>query len=142
MMKASHFLAASLAALLVTLALAEDAADITPFLDQSGERKSLHTVFPVYPRSALRDRIEGDVEVCFDVDRDGKTSRISVRRSSNRVFEKAAMRAVRESTYVKVPADVVLSGIKTCRTFRFRLDAVAGEDVKSEPVPDSADVKP
>lgn len=141
-MKVSLIHVRLLAVLLATTALAQDPADLTPVTDQSGERKSLYTVVPVYPRSALRDRIEGDVEVCFDVDRDGKTSRISVRRSSDRVFEKPAKRAVRESTYVKVPADVVLSGIKTCRTFRFRLDAVAGEDVEAEPVPDSADGKP
>ncbi|NJN48128.1 MAG: TonB family protein [Candidatus Competibacteraceae bacterium] len=84
----------------------------------------------------------GDVEVCFDVDRDGKTSRIAVRRSSNQVFERAAIRAVRQSTYVKVPAEVVLSGIKTCRTFRFRLDPAVVTDLDAGPAEESGDAKP
>jgi TonB family protein len=86
----------------------------------------------VYPQRALRDRIQGDVEVCFDVNREGDTSRIAVRRSSNRIFEKAAIQAVRQSKYVAVPANLTLSGIKTCRTFRFRLDPVTVTDSGDE----------
>lgn len=129
-------------AVLITAALADDTADVAPFTELGSERKSLHTVVPVYPNSALRDRIEGDVEVCFDVDRDGKTSRIAVRRSSNQVFERAAIRAVRQSTYVKVPAEVVLSGIKTCRTFRFRLDPAVVTDLDAGAAEESGDGKP
>lgn len=103
----------------------DNAADVSYLTDLSGDRKPHHTVVPVYPQRALRDRIEGEVEVCFNVDRKGRTSRIAVRRSSHRLFEKAAMQAVRQSTYFPLPANVSLSGIKTCRTFRFRLDPVA-----------------
>ena len=78
-----------------------------------------------YPEAARRARVEGEVEVCFNVDRAGKTRRVAVRRSSNRVFEKPAKRAVRDSTYKPLPHDVELSGIKTCRTFRFYLNPVA-----------------
>ncbi|MDH5305053.1 MAG: energy transducer TonB [Gammaproteobacteria bacterium] len=131
---------ALLATILLTAALAEDTADLAEFTNFSGARKSLHTVVPAYPRSALRDRIEGDVEVCFDVNRDGKTSRISVRRSSNRVFERPAMQAVRQSTYVKLPVDAELSGIKTCRTFRFRLDPVGITDLDA--AAESVEAKP
>ncbi len=91
----------------------------------TGERVPLHTVVPEYPETARRARVEGEVEVCFNVDREGKTRRVAVRRSSNRVFEKPARRAVRESTYQALPDDVELSGIKTCRTFRFYLNPVA-----------------
>ena len=93
----------------------------------TGERVPLHTVVPEYPEAARRERLEGEVEVCFNVDRDGKTRRVAVRRSSNRVFEKPAKRAVRKSTYKPLPEDVELSGIKTCRTFRFYLNPVAIE---------------
>ncbi len=98
----------------------------------------LQTMVPVYPERALADRIEGEVQVCFNVDREGRTSRIAVRRSSNRLFEKPAMVAIRGSTYMKLQGGKELSGIKTCRTFRFLLDPVAIE----VPGADSVDVEP
>ncbi len=76
---------------------------------------------PDDPRLARRDRIEGDVEVCVTVDREGRPSRIAVRRSTHRLFEKPSIRAVRASRYEPVPKDQPLSGIKTCRTFTFTL---------------------
>ena len=85
------------------------------------ERVPLFTTVPKYPKLALRDRIEGEVEVCFDVDRAGRPSRIAVRRSTHRLFEKPSIRAVRASRYEPVPRDQALSGIKTCRTFTFSL---------------------
>lgn len=117
---------------------AEDDSDVTHLTDDTGNRMPLQTVVPVYPERALADRIEGEVQVCFNVDREGRTSRIAVRRSSNRLFEKPAMLAIRGSTYAPLPQGEELSGIKTCRTFRFLLDPVAIE------VPDelSADVEP
>lgn len=117
---------------------AEDDSDVTHLTDDTGNRMPLLTVVPVYPERALADRIEGEVQVCFNVDREGRTSRIAVRRSSNRLFEKPAMRAIRGSSYAPLPQGEELSGIKTCRTFRFLLDPVAIE------VPDelSADVEP
>ncbi len=107
---------------------AQDDSSATHLLDPVGDRKPLQTVVPVYPERALDDRVQGDVEVCFNIDREGRTSRISVRKSSHRMFEKPAMRAVRASSYVPVNENKILSGIKTCRIFRFRLDPVAIED--------------
>lgn len=99
---------------------------------KAGERKPLQTVIPVYPERALNERLQGKVEVCFNVDREGRTSRIAVRHSSNRVFEKPAILAVRASSYAPLPADQRMSGIKTCRTFRFLLDPVAIIDPSEE----------
>lgn len=93
----------------------------------SGERKPSFTVIPDYPKVARRDRIEGEVQVCFEVTRDGRTRRIAVRKSTHRLFEKPAIRAVRASTYLPLPSDAVMSGIKTCRTFRFTLEPVVTE---------------
>jgi TonB family protein len=107
---------------------AQDDSSVTHLLDPAGDRKPLQTVVPVYPAPALDDRVQGDVEVCFNIDREGRTSRISVRKSSHRMFEKPAMRAVRASSYVPLDENKILSGIKTCRIFRFRLDPVAIED--------------
>ena len=107
---------------------AQDESSVTHLLDPAGERMPLQTVVPVYPERALQDRVQGDVEVCFNVDREGRTSRISVRNSSHRMFEKPAVLAVRASSYAPLEENKILSGIKTCRIFRFRLDPVAIED--------------
>jgi TonB family protein len=113
---------------LTTVAQAQQDPEITHLLDPGGERVPLQTVVPIYPEKALRERLQGNVEVCFHVDRDGQPSRIAVRRSSHRIFEKPAMQAVRESSYRPLRDNEVLSNIKTCRKFRFQLDPVAIED--------------
>ena len=95
--------------------------------EQDAERKPQLTVVPDYPEVARRDRIEGEVQVCFDVTRNGRTRRIAVRKSTHRVFEKPAIRAVRASTYEPLPRDASMSGIKACRTFRFTLEPVVVE---------------
>ena len=142
----SRVVVLALTMLFGAVVLAQDEADVTYMPNDSGDRKPLHTVVPVYPQRALRDRIQGEVEVCFNVDHEGLTSRIAVRRSSNRQFENPAIVAVRASSYVAVPADYVLSGIKTCRTFRFLLDPVAitdpSADTSADSSPESVDVEP
>ena len=96
-------------------------------LEQDGyERIPLNTVAPAYPAIARRDRIEGDVQVCFKVDREGRPYRIAVRTSTNRIFEKPAIRAIRASRYQPWPEDQAVPAIKTCRTFRFRLESTSG----------------
>lgn len=115
-------------ALLLTLAAGargDDQADRQAA--DSTDRKPLQTVIPVYPEKARRDRIEGEVQVCFEITRDGRTRRIAVRKSTNRIFEKPALRAVRESTYEPLPDDVELPAIKACRTFRFTLQPAVEE---------------
>jgi TonB family protein len=114
---------------LVLLAASTAAGDarVTYLEDESYERVPLNTVAPAYPAVARRDRIEGDVQVCFNVDREGRPYRIAVRSSTNRVFEKPALRAIRASRYHPVPKDREVPGVKTCRTFRFRLEPAVGE---------------
>ena len=106
---------------------ADDDADVTHLTDDSSDRKPLQTMVPVYPEKARRERLTGEVEVCFNVDREGKTSRVSVRRSTHRIFERPAILAARASTYYPLAEGKTLSGIKTCRTFRFQLTPVAIE---------------
>ena len=118
--------------------LAQDQEETAEFLEPAGDRVPVHTVVPVYPEKALRDRIQGQVEVCFNIDRDGRPLRIAVRKSTHRMFEKPAINAVRASSYKPLDDNEVLSGIKTCRTFRFQLDPVAIED----PSESSVDVEP
>lgn len=108
-------------------ALAQEQTIVEYVPGDEGERVPLHTVVPTYPEQARRARVEGEVEVCFKVNREGKTSRVAVRRSTNRAFEKPARDAVRASTYKPLPKGKELSGIKTCRTFRFHLEEVTIE---------------
>lgn len=95
--------------------------------NSDSDRKPLFTFIPDYPKVARRDRIEGEVQVCFEITRDGRTRRIAVRKSTHRIFEKPAIRAVRASSYEPLPADAVMSGIKSCRVFRFALEPVVTE---------------
>jgi len=88
----------------------------------------LHTVIPDYPRTARRDRIEGEVQVCFNINRRGHPTSIAVRRSTHRIFEKPSRKAVRKSTWVPLEKDEPMSGIKACRTFRFNLVPVPPEE--------------
>lgn len=90
-------------------------------VDSETDRTPLHTLVPDYPKIARRDRIEGEVQVCFEISRDGYPQRIAVRKSSNRLFEKTARKAVRKSTWIPLKRDEASSGIKACRTFRFSL---------------------
>lgn len=113
--------------MLSVVLLADENAMVTAVPDDVGEREPLLTVVPVYPEKARRARVEGEVQVCFNVSREGKTSRVAVRSSTNRIFEKPSRVAVKASTYRPLAADKELSGIKTCRTFRFHLTAVAIE---------------
>ena len=110
-----------------TAIAADDEAEVTHLTDDSSDRKPLQTMVPQYPEKARRERLTGEVEVCFNVDRDGKTSRISVRRSTHRIFERPAVLAARASTYYPLEEGKKPSGIKTCRTFRFQLTPVAIE---------------
>lgn len=100
---------------------------VTHVEDDGHERVPLNTVAPAYPDIARRDRVEGDVQVCFNVDREGRPYRIAVRSSTNRIFEKPAIRAIRASRYQPLPKDQEVPGIKTCRTFRFRLEPAAAD---------------
>jgi TonB family protein len=106
------------------MASATDDPLITHLADQANARVPTNTVAPVYPEVARRDRVEGDVQVCFNVDREGRPYRIAVRSSTNRVFEKPSIRAVRASRYASVPDEHEVPAIKTCRTFQFRLERV------------------
>lgn len=105
---------------------ASDEPSVTHLTAQGNERVPLNTVAPVYPEAARRDRVEGDVQVCFNVDREGRPFRIAVRSSTHRIFEKPSIRAIRASRYVELPEEQEVPGIKTCRTFRFRLESVPG----------------
>jgi len=109
--------------ILVASAFAVDEQPLVAhIIDSSTDRIPLHTFAPEYPRKARRDRIEGKVQVCFEVIREGRTRRIGVRTSTHRAFEKPSIKAVRASSFRPVGKDDPLPVIKSCRTFIFSLE--------------------
>ena len=99
-------------------------------IDSAGNRIPSQTVAPKYPRIARRDRVEGQVQVCFDVDREGRPRRIAVRRSTHRTFEKPSIKAVRASKFRPLGDEQPLQIMKNCRTFIFSLEPVE-DDVRA-----------
>ena len=106
------------------LVAAEDEPLLAYVVDSSTVRIPSHTVAPEYPRKARRDRIEGKVQVCFDVDRRGRTWRVAVRHSTHRAFEKPSIKAVRASFFRAISKAETLPTIKSCRTFIFSLEPI------------------
>jgi TonB family protein len=115
----------------LTLSNLASGDDAVEKFDSDTDRVPLLTTVPDYPEVARRDRIQGEVQVCFNITRDGYPRRIAVRSSSNRLFEKPAMKAVRKSTWVRLDDDQAMSGIKACRTFRFSLVPVEKDEDQS-----------
>lgn len=112
-------------ALLAPLGAVADEQPAARLVEEAVERVPVHTVVPVYPEKARRARVEGEVEVCFTIDRHGRTRGVAVRRSTNRVFEKPARDAVKASTFEPLGPGEKVPAIKNCRTFRFNLERVA-----------------
>ena len=101
---------------------AEEDEIVARVIDSIAGRIPLQTVAPEYPRKARRDRVEAQVEVCFEINREGRPRRIAVRNSTNRAFEKPSIKAVRASSFRPLNDDEELQSIKSCRTFIFSLE--------------------
>ena len=80
--------------LAATVLAADEEPPLARVIDNTSVRIPAHTVAPQYPRKARRDRIEGEVQVCFHVDKKGRPRRIAVRRSTNRAFERPSIKAL------------------------------------------------
>jgi TonB family protein len=118
-----------LACIVIAPAVAADEQPLVAhFSDSNTVRIPAQTVAPEYPRKARRDRIEGEVRVCFDVNREGRPRRIAVRTSTHRAFEKPSIKAVRDSRFRPIGKEEPLQVIKTCRTFVFSLEPAEMED--------------
>lgn len=113
--------------LAMALAVPSAAQESVERVDSETDRKPLKTMVPDYPEKARRERIEGEVQVCFDISRRGYPQRVAVRSSTHAIFEGPALKAVRQSTWRPVEGGKELSGIKSCRTFRFSLIPVGEE---------------
>ena len=116
---------------LAAAAQADEGPDALRVSDDT-DRQPAHTIVPLYPEKARRERLEGVVKVCFYVTRNGQTRSVRVRESTNRIFEKPSLVAVRASTYQPMGPDDKMSGIKSCRTFEFRLIPVAIDELEED----------
>lgn len=100
----------------------------TAAIAETHEGVSVPAVEPAkveYPREALRRGEQGEVLVRYRVNEQGRAENIEVLESSNRVFNTAAVRAVRESRYARTFSDgrpVQVDGVVQRFEFVFDLD--------------------
>lgn len=129
-----HLTVTVCAALLTGNALAQDAANDArraPALTR--ERIPLNSAVPEYPEDARRDRLEGEARVCFRVDERGEVVRPKISSTTDRVFRKPTLEAIRASTFRPLPPGETASPLETCRTYRYRLDPLEPLYVAEDP---------
>ncbi len=90
-------------------------------------------MFPKYPEEARLYRLEGETTVCFKVNAQGEIVRPKIASSSDRIFEKPALRAIRASSFTPLEAGET-DGVNAdvCRVFRFRLSPLDGADAAAD----------
>ena len=77
----------------------EDASISKEIPNLSRKPKAIKTINPRYPRRALERGVEGLVVVEFDIDKEGNTTNVRVKESSNYLFNSEALRVVRISKF-------------------------------------------
>lgn len=113
--------------------LAEEVVVTKPYiLDSTTDRIPAKTTFPRYPRIARRDRIEGDATVCFRIDLEGRIRGARLRTATHPIFKRAALRAIRASSFEPLAPNQVLATGLTCRTYRFRLNALPANTARQK----------
>ena len=98
------FLASS-AAYILTPRLA--LADKPPVAESKGGYLSpilnISEIQPVYPKQAVKQKLEGHVVLKFDVTKNGTTTNHSIQESSDEIFNKSALEAARKFIYKLQP---------------------------------------
>lgn len=77
---------------------------------------------PRYPRKAILKGIEGRVVTCFTVNEKGKAEAPVVVETSNKLFTRPALTALRASAFTPGSHRGEFVASQLCRTFTFRLD--------------------
>ncbi len=77
---------------------------------------------PVYPQRALEKGITGRVVACFDVDELGIVSNVTVLESSNTIFDKPTIDAIRASLFSPAVIDGENIDSTACRIFKYWYD--------------------
>lgn len=77
---------------------------------------------PDYPTKAIRSAIGGMVTACFTVTKRGKVKDVVIVQSSNEVFNKPIIKAMRASSYKPAMHNMKPVKAQLCRTYRFSLE--------------------
>lgn len=118
--------------ILASNVLADEVPVTKPLIiDMTTDRTPAVTAFPRYPRIARRDRIEGDATVCFRIDAEGRVRSARLKSATHPIFKRAALRAIRASSFEPIGPRQILATARTCRTYRFRLQAVTKSDAEN-----------
>jgi TonB family protein len=113
---------------LVTLLLLVVAGPALAQASRPHERTPAVSAFPEYPEAARQDRLEGEATVCFTVDAEGRVNRPKIRSSTDKIFEKPTIKAIRASTFEPLEAGAMESPAEACRVYRFKLDPLDPPD--------------
>jgi protein TonB len=84
--------------------------------------KRIREVKPRYPPVARTAQLEGDVDLKLTIAADGRIGEIVVERSANRLFNQAAIEAVRQWQYLPGRRNGVPIESTTTTTVRFDLE--------------------
>ncbi len=94
-------------------------AVVTKLKPWSEEAEAVFRVQPLYPANAARDKLEGWVELSFNVNERGRTENIEVIESSHIIFNREAKKALKRWRYF--PKVIDGAAVKT-DTYTLRLD--------------------
>lgn len=104
---------------------------VTEIAPEGERRRSLPNVsmpapaqmrVPRYPRTAIREALEGRVVVCFKVDPEGQIKEPRIVERSHPIFEAPALDALNHSYYKPWDRESEPVDRPACRTYRFELD--------------------
>ncbi len=77
---------------------------------------------PEYPREAIRAEIGGLATACFTITRKGRVRDVVVVQSSNELFRKPVIKAIRKSRYTPAKHNGKPVAAQLCRSYRFSLE--------------------
>lgn len=84
--------------------------------------KPLAMVNPTYPSAMMRDKVTGSVTVAYTINTRGKTSEVKVVSSTRPEFEKAAMDAIKASTFIPAQKDGQPVSVRVSQKIDFDLN--------------------
>lgn len=82
----------------------------------------IKVAIPDYPRNAIRRELNGRTVTCFNVDEGGRIRNPQVVLSSDKLFSKVSLKAIRQSTFKPARRGPDSVAADFCRSFRFDLE--------------------
>ena len=84
----------------------------------------LHKVVPVYPAFARRQEMEGAVLLRVTIDEEGRAVNVEIMKQAGFRFDEAAVKAIRESTFIPAKRDGRSCSCKALLPIRFELKSL------------------